>query len=200
MLDSRPDWCVSRQRYWGVPIAVFVHKQSGTLHPRTAEIIEQVAQRIEQTGIEAWFASDYKELLGDDANDYIKVEDILDVWFDSGTTHACVLDIRDELRRPADLYLEGSDQHRGWFQSSLLTSVAYNGSTPYLSVLTHGFVVDESGQKMSKSKGNVVSPQGIIKQYGADILRLWVAGNRFQCRNDYIRRNSKAHRGCLSPH
>ena len=175
MLGSRPDWCISRQRYWGVPIAVFVHKQSGDLHPRTAEIIEHVAQRIEQTGIEAWFESDYKELLGSDADDYRKVEDVLDVWFDSGTTHACILDKRNELRRPADLYLEGSDQHRGWFQSSLLTSVAHNGNAPYLGVLTHGFVVDESGQKMSKSRGNVVSPQNIIKQYGADILRLWVA-------------------------
>ncbi len=175
MLGSRPDWCVSRQRYWGVPIAVFVHKQSGDLHPRTAEIIEHVAQKIEQTGIEAWFESNYEELLGDDANDYKKVEDVLDVWFDSGATHACILDKRSELRRPADLYLEGSDQHRGWFQSSLLTSVAYNGKAPYLGVLTHGFVVDESGQKMSKSKGNVVSPQNVIKQYGADILRLWIA-------------------------
>ena len=179
MLGSRPDWCVSRQRYWGVPIAVFVHKQRGTLHPRTAEIIEQVAQRIEQSGIEAWFASDYKELLGDDASNYKKIEDVLDVWFDSGTTHACILDTRNELRRPADLYLEGSDQHRGWFQSSLLTSVAYNDAAPYLGVLTHGFVVDERGQKMSKSKGNVVSPQNVIKQYGADILRLWVAATDF---------------------
>ena len=175
MLGSRPDWCVSRQRYWGVPIAVFVHKQSGNLHPRTAEIIEHVAQKIEQTGIEAWFESDYRELLGSDADDYRKVEDVLDVWFDSGATHACILDKRDELRRPADLYLEGSDQHRGWFQSSLLTSVAYGGNAPYLGVLTHGFVVDESGQKMSKSRGNVVSPQSVIKQYGADILRLWAA-------------------------
>ena len=175
MLGSRPDWCVSRQRYWGVPIAVFVHKQSGNLHPRTAEIIEHVAQKIEHTGIEAWFESNHEELLGDNANDYRKVEDVLDVWFDSGATHACILDKRNELRRPADLYLEGSDQHRGWFQSSLLTSVAYNGKAPYLGVLTHGFVVDESGQKMSKSKGNVVSPQNIIKQYGADILRLWIA-------------------------
>ena len=179
MLESRPDWCVSRQRYWGVPIAVFVHKQHDTLYPRSAELIEHVAQKIEQIGIEAWFASDYKEFLEDDADAYKKVEDVLDVWFDSGTTHACILDTRNELRQPADLYLEGSDQHRGWFQSSLLTAVAYNGNAPYRSVLTHGFVVDEHGQKMSKSKGNVVSPQAVIKQYGADILRLWVAATDF---------------------
>ena len=179
MLGSRPDWCISRQRYWGVPIAVFIHKQRGTPHPRTAELIEQVAQKIEQIGIEAWFTLDPKELLEDDTDNYKKVEDVLDVWFDSGTTHACILDTRNELRRPADLYLEGSDQHRGWFQSSLLTSVAYNGSAPYRGVLTHGFVVDEHGQKMSKSKGNVVSPQAVIKQYGADILRLWVAATDF---------------------
>ena len=179
MLSSRPDWCVSRQRYWGVPIALFVHKQNDTLHPRSAEFIEQIAQKIEQSGIEAWFASDHKELLGDDADNYRKVEDVLDVWFDSGTTHACVLDVRDELSRPADLYLEGSDQHRGWFQSSLLTSVASNGDAPYRGVLTHGFVVDKHGQKMSKSRGNVVAPQSVIKQYGADILRLWVAATDF---------------------
>ncbi|MBC6413940.1 MAG: isoleucine--tRNA ligase [Chromatiales bacterium] len=179
MLRARPDWCVSRQRYWGVPIALFVHKENGTVHPRSAEFIEQIAQQIEHCGIEAWFESDHKELLGDDADDYRKINDVLDVWFDSGTTHACILDVREELARPADLYLEGSDQHRGWFQSSLLSSVAYNGNAPYLGVLTHGFVVDERGQKMSKSRGNVIAPQDVIKQYGADILRLWVAATDF---------------------
>ena len=179
MLSARPDWCVSRQRYWGVPIAVFIHKKHGTPHPRSTEFIELIAKKIEQNGIEAWFASDHKELLTDDAHSYKKVEDVLDVWFDSGTTHTCVLDTRDELRKPANLYLEGSDQHRGWFQSSLLTAVADNGNAPYLGVLTHGFVVDDNGQKMSKSRGNVVAPQNVIKQYGADILRLWVAATDF---------------------
>ena len=158
---------------------MFLHKANDTLHPRTQELLEKVAQKIEQSGIEAWFALDASTLLGEQADDYVKVEDVLDVWFDSGVTHACVLDRRDELHRPADLYLEGSDQHRGWFQSSLLTSVAYCGSAPYRGVLTHGFVVDEAGQKMSKSKGNIVSPQHVIQRYGADILRLWVAATDF---------------------
>ena len=179
MMKSRPDWCISRQRHWGVPIPVFLDKANDTLHPRTQELIEKVAQKIEQSGIEAWFALDASTLLGEQADDYVKVEDVLDVWFDSGVTHACILDRRSELHRPADLYLEGSDQHRGWFQSSLLTSVAYYGSAPYRGVLTHGFVVDEVGQKMSKSKGNIISPQDIIQHYGADILRLWVAATDF---------------------
>lgn len=175
MLESRPNWCISRQRRWGVPIAVFIHKDSGELHPQSVELIEQIANKIEQGGIEAWFDLDPKELLGDDCEQWTKVEDTLDVWFDSGVTHACVLDTREELSSPADLYLEGSDQYRGWFQSSLITSVAYRGSAPYRSVLTHGFVVDLEGKKMSKSKGNVIAPQNIIQQVGADVLRLWVA-------------------------
>ncbi|MCW8973760.1 MAG: isoleucine--tRNA ligase [Gammaproteobacteria bacterium] len=175
MVQNRPDWCISRQRNWGVPIALFVHKVSGKLHPRTAELIETVAKRVEAQGIDAWFDLEPAELLGDEAADYDKVQDTLDVWFDSGVTHACVLERRDNLQRPADLYLEGSDQHRGWFQSSLLTAVATTGKAPYKSVLTHGFTVDAKGQKMSKSRGNVVAPQKVVNNLGADILRLWVA-------------------------
>ena len=176
MVSGRPDWCISRQRTWGVPITLFVHKETGELHPETSALIEKIAQRIEQQDIDAWFELDAAELLGDDAAHYEKTMDTLDVWFDSGVTHACVLGQHDSMPFPADLYLEGSDQHRGWFQSSLLTSVAMNGTAPYRSVLTHGFTVDANGRKMSKSLGNVVAPQKIMKSLGADILRLWVAG------------------------
>ena len=179
MMKNRPDWCVSRQRNWGVPMPLFVHKESGELHPRTAELIEAAAQRVAQTGIEAWFSLDPAELLGDEASQYKKITDTLDVWFDSGVTHACVLKQRPELAHPADLYLEGSDQHRGWFQSSLLTGCATDGHAPYRALLTHGFVVDAKGHKMSKSKGNVVAPQKIMDTYGADILRLWVASTDY---------------------
>ncbi len=179
MLDSSPDWCISRQRTWGVPIALFVHKQTQELHPRTAELIEQVALRVEQAGIDAWFDLDAAELLGAEATEYNKVTDTLDVWFDSGVTHFSVLERRDNLRFPADLYLEGSDQHRGWFQSSLKTSMAMNGVAPYKAVLTHGFTVDEKGRKMSKSLGNVIPPQKVINDFGADVLRLWVAATDF---------------------
>ena len=175
MIKNRPDWCVSRQRNWGVPMPFFTHKETGELHPRTAELLETVAKRVEAAGIEAWFALDPAELLGDDAAHYNKTGHTLDVWFDSGVTHACVLKRRPELAHPADLYLEGSDQHRGWFQSSLLTGCAIDGRAPYKALLTHGFVVDGKGHKMSKSKGNVVAPQKVMDQYGADILRLWVA-------------------------
>jgi len=175
MIRNRPDWCVSRQRNWGVPMPFFTHKETGELHPRTAELLETVAKRVEAAGIEAWFALDPAELLGADAAQYNKTGHTLDVWFDSGVTHACVLKRRPELAHPADLYLEGSDQHRGWFQSSLLTGCATDGRAPYQALLTHGFVVDGKGHKMSKSKGNVVSPQKVMDQYGADILRLWVA-------------------------
>jgi isoleucyl-tRNA synthetase len=153
----------------------FTHKETGELHPRTAELLEIVAKRVEADGIEAWFALEPAELLGDDAAHYNKTGHTLDVWFDSGVTHACVLKRRPELAHPADLYLEGSDQHRGWFQSSLLTGCATDGRAPYQALLTHGFVVDGRGHKMSKSKGNVVAPQKVMDQYGADILRLWVA-------------------------
>ncbi len=179
MVFGRPDWCISRQRTWGVPIPIFVHKQSGELHPKTAELIEQVALKVEQGGIDAWFDLAAEELIGNDAAEYDKVTDTLDVWFDSGVSHACVLDRRDDLARPADLYLEGSDQHRGWFQSSLLTSVSANGKAPYKAVLTHGFTVDAEGKKMSKSKGNVVAPQQVVNNLGADIIRLWVAATDY---------------------
>ncbi|MEP5568063.1 MAG: class I tRNA ligase family protein, partial [Halioglobus sp.] len=180
MLEDRPDWCISRQRTWGVPITLFIHRQSGELHPRSSELMEQVALRIEEAGIDAWFDLEPSELLGDDADEYEKVTDTLDVWFDSGVTHACVLRQRDELRSPADLYLEGSDQHRGWFQSSLLTGIGAYGEAPYKTVLTHGFTVDGEGRKMSKSIGNIVPAAKVMKDLGADILRLWVAGADFR--------------------
>ncbi len=175
MVENRPDWCISRQRYWGVPMPLFMHKQTGELHPDTLALLEQVAQRLEREGIDAWFKLEPAELLGAAAAEYHQVTDILDVWFDSGTTHFSVLERRPELRFPADLYLEGSDQHRGWFQSSLLTSVAMHGVAPYKGLLTHGFIVDAEGMKMSKSLGNVTAPQQVVNSLGADILRLWVA-------------------------
>ena len=180
MVENRPDWCVSRQRYWGVPITLFTHKQSGELHPNTQELMEQAAQRIEQGGIDAWFELESAELLGADAAHYEAVRDTLDVWFDSGATHLSVLERRSELRFPADLYLEGSDQHRGWFQSSLLASVAMRGVAPYQGLLTHGFTVDARGHKMSKSVGNVVAPQKVVNSLGADVLRLWVAATDYR--------------------
>ena len=180
MIEGRPDWCISRQRTWGVPIAFFIHKETGELHPRTNELIEEVAKQVEQKGIDAWFELEAAELLGDEADQYEKMQDTLDVWFDSGVTHAAVLDRREQLNFPADLYLEGSDQHRGWFQSSLLASTAMNDVAPYKAVLTHGFTVDADGKKMSKSKGNVVAPQSIMKNLGADVLRLWVAATDYR--------------------
>ncbi len=175
MIKNRPDWCVSRQRNWGVPMPFFVHRETMQLHPRTPELLEQVAKLVERDGIEAWFSLNSVDLLGADAEHYKKLSDTLDVWFDSGVTHASVLQRRAELHSPADLYLEGSDQHRGWFQSSLLTGCAINGRAPFKALLTHGFVVDGSGHKMSKSKGNVIAPQKIFDTLGADILRLWAA-------------------------
>ncbi|MGM0633626.1 MAG: isoleucine--tRNA ligase, partial [Pseudomonadota bacterium] len=180
MLKGSPDWCVSRQRTWGVPITLFVHRETGEMHPRSEELFEAVAQRIEKDGMDAWFELDAGELLGDEADQYSKVTDTLDVWFDSGVTHYSVLQQREELGYPADLYLEGSDQHRGWFQSSLKTSVAMNGKAPYRQVLTHGFTVDAQGHKMSKSLGNTISPHEVFAQYGADILRLWVAATDYR--------------------
>ncbi|MEY3410945.1 MAG: isoleucyl-tRNA synthetase [Pseudomonadota bacterium] len=183
MIKNRPDWCVSRQRYWGVPMPLFVHKETGEPHPKTAELLEQAALLTEQTGVEAWFSLDGAAFLAkhapENADQYKKVTDTLDVWFDSGSTHAAVLKRRPELQHPADLYLEGSDQHRGWFQSSLLTGCAIDGRAPYEALLTHGFVVDGAGHKMSKSKGNVVAPQKVMDTYGADILRLWVASTDY---------------------
>ena len=179
MVDGRPDWCVSRQRTWGVPIPLFVHQQTGELHPNTQVLMEQVALQVEKLGIDAWFDLDAESLLGDEAADYDKATDTLDVWFDSGVSHACVIARREYLGLPADLYLEGSDQHRGWFQSSLLTSVASTGKAPYKNVLTHGFTVDAQGMKMSKSKGNVIAPQKIVNNLGADIIRLWVASSDY---------------------
>ena len=179
MVQGRPDWCVSRQRTWGVPLTVFINKDTNELHPNTSELLEQVAKLIEKEGIQAWFDIEPSEFLGEGGEQYVKVSDTLDVWFDSGVTHACVVDAREELTGPADLYLEGSDQHRGWFQSSLMTSVAMNGKAPYKQVLTHGFTVDGDGKKMSKSLGNVMSPQQVVNRLGADILRLWVASANY---------------------
>jgi len=198
MVDSRPDWCISRQRTWGVPIPLFVHRKTGELHPDTPQLLEQVAQRVEQAGIQAWFDLDPADLLGADAAHYEKTTDTLDVWFDSGVTHRCVLEKRAGLHFPADLYLEGSDQHRGWFQSSLLTSVALSEQAPYREVLTHGFTVDAEGRKMSKSMGNVVAPQQVLKSLGADILRLWVAATDYRgemgVSDEILRRTADAYR------
>ncbi len=179
MIKNRPDWCVSRQRNWGVPMPLFVHKETGEPHPDTLALLEKVALQVEERGIEAWFSLDIAAFPEVDATQYKKVTDTLDVWFDSGVTHFSVLKRRDELTYPADLYLEGSDQHRGWFQSSLLTGCAMDGRAPYKALLTHGFVVDGSGHKMSKSKGNVIAPQKVMDTYGADILRLWAASTDY---------------------
>jgi isoleucyl-tRNA synthetase len=187
MIKNRPDWCVSRQRNWGVPMPFFVHKETGEPHPQTADLLEAACLLVEKTGVEAWFSLDETSFLQANTSaassginkEYKKVTYTLDVWFDSGATHAAVLKKRPELAYPADMYLEGSDQHRGWFQSSLLTGCAIDGRAPYHALLTHGFVVDGAGHKMSKSKGNVVAPQKVMEQYGADILRLWVAATDY---------------------
>ena len=198
MVENRPDWCISRQRTWGVPITLFVHGKTGKLHPDSADLFEKVAQRVEKEGIEAWFRLQPEDLLGEEAAEYEKVTDTLDVWFDSGVTHACVLDRREELHRPAELYLEGSDQHRGWFQSSLLTSVAMTGKAPYKACLTHGFTVDADGRKMSKSLGNVIQPQKVTKNLGADIIRLWVAATDYRAEmsvsDEILKRMADAYR------
>ena len=194
MIKNRPDWCVSRQRNWGVPMGLFVHKETGELHPQTAILLEQAALLVEKAGVEAWFSLDSDAFLNEHAPenmaDYKKVTYTLDVWFDSGATHYAVLRshpaFKEEVlhrlannKPAADLYLEGSDQHRGWFQSSLLTGCAIDGRAPYEALLTHGFVVDGNGHKMSKSKGNVVAPQKVMDTYGADILRLWAASTDY---------------------
>jgi isoleucyl-tRNA synthetase len=198
MIAARPDWVISRQRMWGVPIALFLHRQTGELHPRSTDILEQVADRVDVHGIDAWFDLDPKELLGDEADQYSKVTDILDVWFDSGVAHQCVAKTHPEITAPSDLYLEGSDQHRGWFHSSLLTSVALHDRAPYRAVVTHGFTVDDQGRKMSKSLGNGIEPQDIIKRSGADVLRLWIAAtdyaNEMSLSNEILKRIEDSYR------
>ncbi|MFC2503170.1 MAG: isoleucine--tRNA ligase [Cardiobacterium sp.] len=176
MIADRPDWGITRQRYWGVPLCFVQHKETGELHPDILNIMDKAAAVIAKDGIEAWFTLALEDLIpAADLADYEKLNDVLDVWFDSGTTHYAVLRQRPDIGYPADLYLEGSDQHRGWFHSSLLTGCAIDGHPPYKGLLTHGFTVDESGRKMSKSLGNVVEPQKVINNLGADILRLWVS-------------------------
>ena len=200
MIDGRPDWCISRQRTWGVPIALFIHKLSGEPHPDSVALMHKAADLVAQSGVDAWFDLPAEQLLGEQAADYDKVTDILDVWFDSGVTHQAVLAARpaDGLSKPADLYLEGSDQHRGWFQSSLLTGVAMDGQAPYKQVLTHGFTVDAQGRKMSKSVGNVVEPQKVIDALGADVLRLWIASvdyrNEMSVSDDILKRSADSYR------
>jgi isoleucyl-tRNA synthetase len=198
MVENRPDWCISRQRTWGVPITLFVDRQSGDLHPDTLALMAKIADLVEVKGVDCWYTDDIYEHLGVDREVYDKETDILDVWFDSGVSHHCVLDERDELARPAQLYLEGSDQHRGWFQSSLLTSVAMHGDAPYRQVLTHGFVVDADGRKMSKSLGNVASPLVVMNSLGADVMRLWVAAADYRgemtVSDEILKRVSDAYR------
>ena len=203
MVAGRPDWCISRQRTWGVPIALFIHKATQEPHPDSVALLEQVAKKVEHGGVDAWFALDAAELLGDQAKDYEKVTDVLDVWFDSGVTHYAVIGQRPELQQGTAgqykvMYLEGSDQHRGWFQSSLLTSSAIHGHAPYNDVLTHGFAVDANGRKMSKSLGNVVAPQKVMDTLGADILRLWVASadyrNEMTVSDEILKRVSDSYR------
>ncbi|MGJ0480699.1 isoleucine--tRNA ligase [Pantoea agglomerans] len=199
MVANRPDWCISRQRTWGVPMALFVHKESEELHPDTLALMEKVAQRVEHEGIQAWWDLDPRELMGDDADHYVKVPDTLDVWFDSGSTSYSVVDARPEFGGHApDLYLEGSDQHRGWFMSSLMISTAMKGKAPYRQVLTHGFTVDGQGRKMSKSIGNTVAPQDVMNKLGADILRLWVASTDYSgemaVSDEILKRSADAYR------
>ncbi|WP_100550728.1 isoleucine--tRNA ligase [Caedibacter taeniospiralis] len=197
MMQGRPDWCISRQRTWGVPIPLFIHKETEELHPKTEAIIEKVALAIEKGGVEAWFDADDSQFISE-TPEYQRVTDTLDVWFDSGTSNACVLEHNKDLRFPADLYLEGSDQHRGWFQTSLLTSLARCDQAPFKQVLTHGFTVDAHGKKMSKSLGNVVSPQDVVNTLGADILRLWVAATDYRTEmtvsDEILKRNADTYR------
>jgi len=199
MVENRPDWCISRQRTWGVPMSLFIHKQTGAIHPDTLNLMEKVAQKVEHAGIQAWWDLDSAELLGSEASDYEKVPDTLDVWFDSGSTSCSVVDVRPEFNgHSADIYLEGSDQHRGWFMSSLMISTAIKSKAPYRQVLTHGFTVDGQGRKMSKSIGNTVSPQDVMDKLGADILRLWVASTDYSgemaVSDEILKRSADAYR------
>ncbi|MDN4131310.1 isoleucine--tRNA ligase [Pantoea ananatis] len=199
MVANRPDWCISRQRTWGVPMALFVHKETEALHPDTLALMEKLAQRVEQDGIQAWWDLDPRDLMGDDADHYVKVPDTLDVWFDSGSTSYSVVDARPEFGgNTPDMYLEGSDQHRGWFMSSLMISTAMKGKAPYRQVLTHGFTVDGQGRKMSKSIGNTVAPQDVMDKLGADILRLWVASTDYSgemaVSDEILKRSADAYR------
>jgi isoleucyl-tRNA synthetase len=198
MVENRPDWCISRQRTWGVPITLFVDRQTSELHPDAIALMYQTADMVEEHGADCWYSEDIFQRLGVDETQYEQVTDILDVWFDSGVSHRCVLDERDELERPAQMYLEGSDQHRGWFQSSLLSSVAMHGVAPYEQVLTHGFVVDAEGRKMSKSLGNVISPLKVMNTLGADVMRLWVAAADYRgemsVSDEILKRVSDAYR------
>ena len=198
MIANRPDWCISRQRTWGVPLALFVDRESGALHPRSEELLEKVAQVVERHGIDGWFDLEPRELLGEEADRYEKVPDVMDVWADSGCVHYCVPRMHPEVTIPADLYLEGSDQHRGWFHSSLLISVAQNRHAPYKGVLTHGFTVDETGRKQSKSLGNIIAPQKVVGTLGADVLRLWVAAtdysNEMSVSDEILKRMADSYR------
>ncbi|WP_446830274.1 isoleucine--tRNA ligase [Candidatus Foliamicus sp.] len=198
MVETRPDWCISRSRAWGVPLPLLVDRATGEPHPESASLMHKIAERMDETGIEAWFELDPAELLGAEAERYEKVTDVMDVWMDSGLVHSCVGGEHPELDSPADLYVEGSDQHRGWFQSSLLTAVAIGGQAPYRAVLTHGFAVDEQGRKQSKSLGNVVDPREVVDKLGADVLRLWVLTTDYRremsISTDVLRRVSDAYR------
>lgn len=199
MVAGRPDWCISRQRTWGTPLVLLIHRETNELHPNTLEILERVAKLVEQSGVQAWFDVELADLIAaDEVAQYSKVTDMLDVWFDSGAVHSCVADAREEMHSPVDMYLEGSDQHRGWFQSSLLSSIAMKEEAPYKQVLTHGFTVDAQGRKMSKSLGNVIAPEKVIQVLGADVLRLWVAATDYRAElrisDEILKRTSDSYR------
>lgn len=198
MMENRPDWCISRQRTWGVPITLFLNKETEMPHPDSVALMQKVAEKVEQEGVEAWYTLDIKEFLGKEADQYKKCHDTLDVWFDSGVSHDCVLQKNPATGFPADLYLEGSDQHRGWFQTSLITSIAINGTAPFKTVLTHGYVIDLEGRKMSKSLGNVIAPEKIVAASGADVLRLWTASIDYRAEinvsEEILKRTSETYR------
>ncbi|WP_422667101.1 isoleucine--tRNA ligase [Buchnera aphidicola] len=199
MIKNRPDWCISRQRKWGVPMCIFIHKKTGEIHPNTIYLMEKIAQQVELLGIQAWWKLDLKQILGEDHKKYDKSEDILDVWFDSGNTHTSIqYQNKKYITNHANMYLEGSDQHRGWFMSSLIISTLIQGRAPYNEVLTHGFVVDKKGEKMSKSIGNTISPNNIVNTLGADVLRLWVASSNYSgdisISDDILKRSSDIYR------